>query len=142
MRTWQVSWLFLFFVGLNGIAPVLGVKNRNSWQMYSNIRLEASVSNHLFLSRSLDLFGYLEQPVDLIDSNSESFNEYRDAGLQLPFAELKRLAHNSSTLEVSYRLNGSQFTHPEDPLPSLPFWQRPLVWYRPLGPEVSARCQW
>lgn len=52
-------YVFVLLVFLNGLSPYLGIKTRTAWQMYSNLWLSETESNHLILPRSLDLFGYM-----------------------------------------------------------------------------------
>src|SRR5262249_48127880 len=75
-----LAWAVPVLVMLNGLCPILGLKTRTSWQMYSNIRLEADASNHLLVPRSLDLLGALRDRVVIISTTDENPNGRRGQG--------------------------------------------------------------
>lgn len=52
-------YVFVLLVFLNGLSPYVGIKTRTAWQMYSNLWISDTDSNHLIVPRSLDLFGYM-----------------------------------------------------------------------------------
>lgn len=54
-------------VVLNGMAPYMGLKTRTAWQMYSNLNLSASRSNHLIVPYSLDMGGFLADSARILE---------------------------------------------------------------------------
>ena len=63
-------WIVPVLIVLNGVTPVLGLKTRTAWQMYSNIRLEPDASNHVLFGRSLDVMGAFRDPVSVVAAES------------------------------------------------------------------------
>jgi hypothetical protein len=57
-----VSIIFLLFI--DGASPYIGIKNRGSFNMYSNLLISTEYSNHFLISKGLNIFG--------IDQKSES----------------------------------------------------------------------
>lgn len=45
-------------VFLNGAAPYIGLKNRGSFNMYSNLQISSKYSNHLLISKGGDVLGF------------------------------------------------------------------------------------
>lgn len=139
------AWLFLALVVLNGLSPVIGFKNRNAWQMYSNVRIEAHASNHWFLPPSLDLFGLEGDVVEILEANDAILlRQTRDQGLAMTWWDFRvYLADNPGT-KVRYRRGGEvyELSSPSD-LPDPPPWLlRKVVWFRPVGEAVARQCQW
>lgn len=50
---------------LNGFTPYMGLKNKGSWNMYSNLRTEGMYNNHLFMP-NIRLFPFMDE-VCIID---------------------------------------------------------------------------
>ncbi len=142
------GWAFTVVVLLNGMMPILGLKTRNSWQMYANLRLEADASNHLLLPRSLDLAGLLADDVTILDVSDPELKarwvrpEHRETWYMFR-TELSK----HPELSVRYERDGQQIRVDrvgDDPELSRPYpvpirW---FVWFRPLGPEVGRVCMW
>lgn len=142
-----VAWLLPVLVVANGAAPIVGLKTRNSWQMYSNLRLEADTSNHLLLPRSLDLLGHLAQPVTVESVSVPALQREWDPPVQLTWFTLHNTLEAHPDASVTYQREGQRFVVDRagsDPTLQVrsPAWQRWFVWYRPLGPEVADQCQW
>ena len=142
------AWLFPVMVVVNGLMPILGLKNRNSWQMYANLRLEADHSNHFLLPPSLDVAGYLADHVAVQQVSDPELHErwVRPGHRETWFMFRTELARHPD-LSVRYERNGKVVTvervgdHPELSQP-YPLPIRAWVWFRPLGPEVGRTCMW
>ena len=130
----------------NGLAPVLGLKTRTSWQMYSNVRLEAATSNHFVFPRSLDLVGALDDPVTVLEADGHEFRDVAGTGMMLPWIEFRRRLALGSTGSITWVHDGERHVTPrvaDDPsLSPLPWVIRKLMIFRPLGPEVVRVCDW
>lgn len=140
-----IAWVFPILVLLNGLSPIVGLKNRTSWQMYSNLRLEADASNHLIVPRSLDLFGALSDRVVVRDSNAKALAPFVDTGLDLTWIEFRRLAAAEPDASVSYERGGVRETVPrigDAPALAPPLLARKLMFFRPLGAKVVEGCVW
>lgn len=142
------AWLFPCLVLVNGLGPALGFRNRASWQMYSNLRLEADASNHLLLPRSLDLLGLLRDRVDVLATSDPAVAKaHVGTGLALPWISFHREMAARPETFVSYRRGGRQRVVDRvggDPeLATPPPWPaRALFFFRPLGPQIARECAW
>jgi hypothetical protein len=139
------GWLAVAMVLLNGVSPLIGLKNRNSWQMYSNVRIEAHASNHWFLPPSLDVFGLQRDLVEVLESDDrELLLETRERGLQMTWWDFRVWLHEHPNTRVTYVRGGEryQIRSPSE-LPAPPPWLlRKVVWFRPVGEAVARQCQW
>ncbi len=143
----QRSWLLLALVLLNGTAPILGWKNRNSWQMYANLRLESDHSNHWFLPPSLDLWGWQADRVTIESTSEPAIASMTvDRGRQLTWLDFLREIQAYPDASVTYVRAGQRMVVPrvgDDPvLAAGPGWIGKLVWFRPIGEGVDAECLW
>jgi hypothetical protein len=133
-----------------GLSPWLGLRNRVAWQMYSNLRLEPTASNHILVGKSLDLWGFMADHVDMVslsDKNLESY--FKEAGGRWPRVELQRRLEKrrGDELKISVRWKGKLLETQEldallDRWGELKPWQRVIPAFRRLGPETARRCQW
>jgi hypothetical protein len=143
----SLAWLVPGLVMLNGLAPILGLKTRTSWQMYSNVRLEPTASNHFLVPRSLDLAGAMREPVTVVESSGTQFRDVVGTALALPWIEFRRRVAAEPDATVTWERSGERHTTArvaDDPVLSrpLPLAVRKLMIFRPLGPGVEARCDW
>jgi hypothetical protein len=65
-------------VCLNGMGPYVGFKSRSSFDMYSSLRMEEPMPNHLLLRHSLDILGYQRDLVTIVDSNNSMLRARRN----------------------------------------------------------------
>jgi hypothetical protein len=143
-----LAWLFPALVLLNGVGPVLGIRNRGSWQMYSNLRLEPDASNHFLFPRSLDVLGLLRDRVDILaTSDPDLAKDYVGTGLGLPWITFRNEIASHPEASVRYRRGGREHDVPRvasDPvLATRPAWPaRALFFFRPLGATITERCGW
>lgn len=54
---------------INGLCPYLGLKTRATWSSFSNLRVEAGVSNHFFIPEWLQVFGYTRECVTITQAS-------------------------------------------------------------------------
>jgi hypothetical protein len=131
---------------LNGLAPYLGLKTRTTFDMYSNLRLEARASNHLLIPRSLDLFGLLRDRVAILDSSDPLLQRYAAAGDEVPYWQLRASISSDPDLRVRYRrgevVREYGPAHEQQSIETLSWWQRKLVIFRTLGPQSRGECLW
>jgi hypothetical protein len=141
-----LAWIVPVLVLVNGFAPVLGVKTRTGWQMYSNVRLEPHASNHFIFRRSLDVLGAMDDPVTVVATDDPRLRDVAGTRLALPWIEFRRrvAAHPAATTTWERRGERHTTTGTNDPLLSapLPVLVRKLTTFRPLGPDAGARCDW
>jgi hypothetical protein len=142
----SLAWIVPLAVLANGAAPVLGLKTRTSWQMYSNIRLEPAASNHFLFPRSLDVAGALADPVTVVASDSRRLADVTGPGLALPWLEFRRRVAATPEASVTWERRGVRHATArvaDDPeLSPPPLVVRKLLVFRPLGPGAAVRCDW
>ena len=143
----RVIGVFSVLIFLNGIAPILGVKNRNSWQMYSNIRIESDYSNHFLIRRSLDLFGFQRKNVEIVaTSDKKLFQDYTQVKKRMTWHDLNTYVASHPTFSISWREFSTIFDSKDSK--SDPRFEKPnlllrkLVWFRPIGEGVEKSCTW
>jgi hypothetical protein len=131
---------------LNGLAPYLGLKTRTTFDMYSNLRLEAEASNHMLVPRSLDLFGRLRDRVTILDSTDPLLQRYAAAGDEVPYWQLRASISSNPSLRVRYQRDGvmQEFdpAHGREAIEPLGWWEKKLVVFRTLGPHSRGECLW
>lgn len=143
----SLAWIVPLLVLANGVAPLLGLKTRTSWQMYSNVRLEPDASNHFLFARTLDVAGALADRVTVGESDGNAFRDVVGSARALPWVEFRRRVAQNPDAAVTWTRNG--VTHrtaraADDPLLTepLPLPVRKLMIFRPLGPGAEALCDW
>ena len=82
--------LYLILVVFNCLCPYLGLKNRLDLCMHSNLRTAKGYWNHLFLPESMRIFGYQDDLVTIIDSDSPDFGELARLRFPMPYFEFRR----------------------------------------------------
>jgi hypothetical protein len=127
---------------LNGLSPYLGLKTRTTFDMYSNLRLEADRSNHFLVPRSLDLFGLLRDRVTILDSSDASLRRaYVGTGEEIPYFQLRAYLGEHPHVRVRY-LRGQTETQSEGTQEPVPKWLDKLLVFRPLGERSRSECLW
>jgi hypothetical protein len=135
-------------MGIICLGPILGFRTRFSMDMYSGLELTATSSNHLFIPRSLDLFGYLNDFVLLEAADSAKMQksiELTDS--YMPFLELRRLFADNPSASLRF-IRGEQIIEvsPQSPYPPLAtpldFWERNFIVFRPHSVPGKEKCRW
>lgn len=138
IRLW--GGLMLLLVFLNGTAPIVGLKTGSSWQMYSNIVLDAKNSNHLLIPRSFDLFGKLADHAKIDQSNVAELT----AQASYPTIEIRRVLQSNPSANIALTYKGQKLTQEQlDISPfnvALSFTERKLMRFHPLNAPQS--CVW
>ena len=138
----------VLLVLLNGVSPMVGLKTRSSWQMYSNIRIDNNSSNHLLGFRSLDLAGKLAERVDIIATSDEELQrDYADRDLGITLLELRRAIGRKPDFSLRYRFEGVEYevaSAKSDPLLGKPLGllEGKLFYFAPLGENAGHLCLW
>lgn len=96
---------------LNCFAPYLGLKTAQSINMFANLRLEGSVSNHLVLRNPPGPFGYLGDIVEIESSSGVPYFvsiENRDLHLTY-YSMLNYMERASNSATVTYVRDGKRY---------------------------------
>ena len=135
---------------LNGFAPYLGLRNEQTFSMFSNLRTEGADWNHFFIPSTLKLWDNQDDLVVILETTDPRLRMFKEREEQINFVELRRLAamHNTTSFSVTYLRGGTR--HRVDrsldpdheifqPLRGLSRW---FEWYRPVDPEGRpTRCR-
>jgi len=85
--------LLAFVVSLFGLTPYLGLRNYPALAMFSNLRVEAGRSNHLFIGDDFDLTGWQRDYVTVHDTDIPALQLLQiDLGQRFTPATLRSLA--------------------------------------------------
>jgi hypothetical protein len=128
-------WLPLLFF-LIGTGPYVGFRTRSAFDMYSNLGVRTSWTNHLFLP-SLDFFR-------LIGNGTQGQQR------NLPLGSIGNLepdlnpARFEQLMREDFSYNGSESNgRISRPLHSIGrFLIAKLIWFRPIDTRANERCQW
>ncbi len=118
--------------------------------MYSNLRTEAGVTNHLLIPRPLELFDYQTDLVTIASSSDPKLAELARKGFPVPFQALRQRVWEAATagaqgIALVYRRGEREITTSQAELdPELAaepsFVERKLVGFRPILPMHANRC--
>lgn len=147
----RLHWLnivsLLFF--LNCAAPYLGLKTAQTMNMFSNLRLEGGISNHLLLSGSPGPFGYLQDLVTITDAEGSRYLEgtARAVDRGLVYYHFLTLLETTPEAVVTYRRNNlPEVTRSAQEILALdgdqlhPAWIRKYFHFRPVFLESPRSC--
>jgi hypothetical protein len=136
------QWVVPPLLVLNGITPYLGLKTENAFAMFSNLRTEGGVSNHLIAPAGAQLFRYQDDLVQVTSSSNRLLTAVARDGLLIPYFEVRSRPRAS----VAYRLNGGEVRwdrvadDPRYPGP-VPVLLRKALAFRPVDPGPDQRCR-
>ncbi|GAB3298669.1 hypothetical protein [Hymenobacter tenuis] len=90
-------WLIPLLVLFNGMSPYLGLKTQTSFSMFSNLRTEGGISNHLLLPATLQLTSLEHDLVDISDTNLETLKPFVADHQLITFFEFQRIVSAADT---------------------------------------------
>ncbi|UOQ66497.1 HTTM domain-containing protein [Hymenobacter volaticus] len=88
-------WLVPLLVLFNGLTPYLGIKTQTNFSMFSNLRTEGNISNHIFVSPSLQLFDMEKDLVEVTKTNLQDLQNLVNNNQVIPYFEFKRITSNA-----------------------------------------------
>jgi len=100
------SWVFRLIASLfilNGMSPYLGLKTETSFAMYSNLRTEGGITNHLFIPVATQLFDFQKDLVEVTESSVPELRQLADERLLIPYFELRRQLSVLPEASVTFR---------------------------------------
>jgi hypothetical protein len=80
-------WLMTAVVAFNGLCPYLGLKTECTFSMFSNLRTEGGVSNHLLVPATWQVAPYQRDLVTVKSSSDLAFWEYAES--RVPYLQLR-----------------------------------------------------
>jgi hypothetical protein len=85
-----VFWVLPALLVFDGLNPYLGLKTDTAFAMYSNLRSEGGITNHLIWRHPLALANYQLDLVRVVESNNASLQAIATRGWPIPFLELRQ----------------------------------------------------
>jgi len=147
----QWLWVFPLLVLLNGVTPYLGLKTEFSFAMYSNLRTEGGVTNHLLVPGPLSFADYQIDLVQVEESSDPWLEDVVARGYPIPWVMLKRRvwetdAEGAGALAVTYVRHGARRVVPDahsDPelMEAPSYLERKLLNFRMILPADANRCE-
>lgn len=141
MRLHPVAHVVVALVLVNALSPYVGLKTRYSFTMYSNIRTEAGLWNHLVIPPAVRFVELEDELVRVTRVDGVGDDSYVAAvlGRQVPLGEARRVLAPHPDATAVYELDGRQFH--ADPVSSdgtigtpLPLGTAKLAGFRPVEP--------
>lgn len=86
----------ILLISLDGFAPYLGLKTEGSFTMFSNLRTEGELWNHLLLPRSMRVFDFQDDLVTIVQSSDPFLN-----GLDAQMVQFQLRSHLSTRPDVA-----------------------------------------
>jgi hypothetical protein len=124
-------------------SPYLGLRTTGVFTMFSGVRTEAGVGNHLFLP-TLRVVDWQDDLVIIHSTNDPKLESAEDGHLGIPLVALRRLAMDDPDLEVVGDLHGKRTTfgpgEGQVRLEPLPQWQYKLFLFRPVPVDGEPFC--
>lgn len=135
----------LFFV--NCSLPYLGLKTAQTVNMFSNLRLEAGISNHLVFSSPPTAFHYLER-VAIVEKMGDNRHLawVKNPGMGIVFYDLLSELQKDPGLKVTFTLDGRRYADvsaedfPEEIKMLHPQWFRKFFHFQPVSLQQPEPC--
>ncbi len=90
-------WLIPALVFFNGMNPYLGLKTEKSFAMFSNLRTEGGISNHLLISSPLHLTNLQQDLVDIQATDLDQLKSVIADQQLITYFEFRRIASQAKT---------------------------------------------
>jgi hypothetical protein len=132
----RVSYLpVLTLVVLWGLSPYVGLRTTGVFSMFSGIRTEGDVGNHLFMP-TYRVAGWQDDLVHLESSNNPELSHGARLDLAVPLLEIQRRAAQDPELEVTGMLHGVRHVwgpgEGQEAVPAGNAWALKLLLFRPV----------
>ena len=143
-------WLFVVIVFCNGCSQYLGLKTETCFTMYSNLRTEGGVNNHLFMP-ALRIAGFQDDLVEILETdNRDLLENYLQKENYITAFEFHRLISSADEeFFVEFRhegkvqridlVNSKTDSHPF--LEKQNLFMRKLLFFRPVPKSDLSPCQ-
>jgi hypothetical protein len=98
--------LFPALLVLNGCMPYLGGKTETSFAMFSNLRTEGGVSNHILVPASWQIWDYQRDLVAIRHTSVADIQEQADKGWLWTYFEFRSLMHRYPDASITFERAG------------------------------------
>lgn len=134
---------------LNGALPYLGLSTEHSFAMFSNLRTEGERPNHLIMKEGAAWGKYQDDLVVIEGSTDEALQRLSHEGFLLPWFEFRshlsrRVRESTGPVIVRYGRNRERHAVDARAVADLSrpdhWWERKLLYFRPVSADRSAPC--
>lgn len=133
----------VFLLVLWAAQPYLGGRTTGVFTMFSGIKTEAHMENHLFMPTHR-LVDWQNDMVVIESSNSPLFDDVSPGRMAVPLLALRRLAMDEPNLQVVGTLHDRRLAFGPKPgqraLDPLPYWQYKWLLFRPVAVGEPGYC--
>lgn len=147
--SWSPLLLLLMLTILNGISPYIGLKTATNFSMFSNLRVDGSTTNHLFMPASYQVSGFQNDTVTILSTNNSYLQGFIERNEHVTYFQLSRfLSENlSKDIQVTFLRNGNKQTinlsQKNSPVFLESSWiARKLLLFRGIPKSGPTPCQW
>lgn len=142
-RPWPMLFgaAILIFYGLN---PYVGLRTMPCFAMFSNLRTEGAW-NHLFMPKSMKIFPYQEDLVEVLSSSDPYLQDLADQKKLVPYLDVERvLSQTRQPVSVEYIRDGERHVFegiaPRSGNPLADWFFRKFMRFRAVPKEGSMPC--
>lgn len=147
--SWSPLQLLLLLTVLNGISPYIGLKTATNFSMFSNLRVEGSNTNHLFMPVSYQVSDFQNDTVTILSTNNSYLQGFIVRNERMTYFQLSRfLSENlSKDIRVTFLRSGDKQTinlsRKSAPVFIESSWiARKLLLFRGIPKSGPTPCQW
>ena len=115
--------------------------------MFSNLRTEGGITNHLFVPVNTQIFDYQKDIVEVVSSSEAEFQKKADKQQLLVYFQFKELIQYYKPEKVEYLRNGKPFTftlanasNDDDLLKPHPFLLKKFLNFRTVSKQEPQPC--
>ena len=145
--------VFPLLVLLNGSSPYLGLRTVPAFSMFSNLRTEGGITNHLFMpATALRVASFQEDLVTILDVEDEGLKRFARRPRRTFFAlqhivQKMALEQGKTDIAISFRRGSRRVdlrNAEEDPelMARIPWLQRKLLRFRAVPISRRRECSW
>jgi hypothetical protein len=89
-------WFIPALIFVNGMSPYLGLKTQTSFSMFSNLRTEGGITNHILLPTSMQLNNLQKDLVEVVDTDLDELKPFISDNQVVPYFEFKRITSEAN----------------------------------------------
>lgn len=98
-------WVIPIVVLFNGMNPYLGLKTQTSFSMFSNLRTEGGISNHLFIPSSLLVKTLQSDLIEILETDLKELKEFTSNNQLITYFELRRTISEANMVNSNFYVN-------------------------------------
>lgn len=111
-QNWLITILATVFF-IQCFSPYVGFKTQQTVNMFSSLRTEGGISNHLIFQKPIPLFNYQNDLVTILDSNDPWLLKIRDTGNEMVALDFFNYLARNPVVMAKYVHKGQEFEHTE-----------------------------